>query len=204
MLRIISSIVFVGIGAFAQTSEVIILSQAKSKKKAYLNIVTINKYVHFFQGYPKLVKSRTVPGLKPGLWVWLGGYCKRDETVPFVQDKTTNTPISIVLDEQKYFVQKLKKVVTTAYTKTVSVDEASCPIYNVEKDVRYMPSYTPSTAGLMWHKKPFSLPELSRYALDINKSIPAASNYLAAYGYKYLQKDENLLQIIFENNSKLK
>ena len=35
-------------------------------------------------GLPKLVQSKTVPGLKPGFWVWLLGVCAPDEASPIV------------------------------------------------------------------------------------------------------------------------
>ncbi|RKH15380.1 hypothetical protein D7X74_18520 [Corallococcus sp. CA047B] len=34
---------------------------------------------------PKLVQSKTVPGLKPGFWVWLLGVCAPDEATPIVE-----------------------------------------------------------------------------------------------------------------------
>ncbi|RYZ40093.1 MAG: hypothetical protein EOO72_08755 [Myxococcaceae bacterium] len=36
-------------------------------------------------GYPKLVQSKTVPGLKPGFWVWLMGVCAADKAPPIVE-----------------------------------------------------------------------------------------------------------------------
>ncbi|MCY1046101.1 hypothetical protein OV208_32620 [Corallococcus sp. bb12-1] len=36
-------------------------------------------------GYPKLVQSKTVPGLKPGFWVWLMGVCAPDKAPSIVE-----------------------------------------------------------------------------------------------------------------------
>lgn len=37
------------------------------------------------EGYPKLVESKTVPGLKPGFWVWLLGTCPSDGAAPLLE-----------------------------------------------------------------------------------------------------------------------
>ena len=34
------------------------------------------------EDHPRLVQSKTVPGLKPGFWVWILGICASDETAP--------------------------------------------------------------------------------------------------------------------------
>ncbi|AFE04550.1 hypothetical protein COCOR_02233 [Corallococcus coralloides DSM 2259] len=36
-------------------------------------------------GHPKLVESKTVPGLKPGFWVWLVGTCASDDAGPVLE-----------------------------------------------------------------------------------------------------------------------
>ncbi|GMT99863.1 hypothetical protein KH5H1_39830 [Corallococcus caeni] len=37
------------------------------------------------EGHPRLVASKTVPGLKPGFWVWLLGTCAADEAAPVLE-----------------------------------------------------------------------------------------------------------------------
>ncbi|MHA7629298.1 hypothetical protein [Corallococcus sp. M7] len=37
------------------------------------------------EGHPKLVESKTVPGLKPGFWVWLLGTCPSDDAAPVLE-----------------------------------------------------------------------------------------------------------------------
>ncbi|WP_375757667.1 hypothetical protein [Corallococcus exercitus] len=37
------------------------------------------------EGHPRLVESKTVPGLKPGFWVWLLGTCAGDEGGPILE-----------------------------------------------------------------------------------------------------------------------
>lgn len=203
MSKLIYSLFLLFFYAAAHSSEVIVLAQGKSKKKTRLDLITLNKNIYFHAGYPKLVRSATIPGLQPGFWVWIGGYCKVDEVVPFVPNKSSTMSAQVTLAEQKYLIKKLKSITKGSYSRTVpktSAKETHCPIVNVEHEVQLVPTDSPTNAGMMWHKKPFSLPELSRYALDIGIKRIEASNYLAAYGYKYLQKDENLLLIIYKNN----
>ncbi|SEM24327.1 hypothetical protein SAMN05444354_113161 [Stigmatella aurantiaca] len=37
------------------------------------------------EGHPRLVQSRTVPGLKPGFWVWLLGTCSPGDAPPLLE-----------------------------------------------------------------------------------------------------------------------
>ncbi|RKG74803.1 hypothetical protein D7W79_21955 [Corallococcus exercitus] len=37
------------------------------------------------EDHPRLVESKTVPGLKPGFWVWLLGTCASDEAAPILE-----------------------------------------------------------------------------------------------------------------------
>ncbi|NOK23886.1 hypothetical protein [Corallococcus carmarthensis] len=37
------------------------------------------------EGHPRLVQSKTVPGLKPGFWVWLLGTCPSDDAAPILE-----------------------------------------------------------------------------------------------------------------------
>jgi hypothetical protein len=37
------------------------------------------------EGHPRLVQSKTVPGLKPGFWVWLLGTCPPSEAPPLLE-----------------------------------------------------------------------------------------------------------------------
>ncbi|MBN8226957.1 hypothetical protein JYK02_05465, partial [Corallococcus macrosporus] len=37
------------------------------------------------EGHPKLVESKTLPGLKPGFWVWILGTCAADEAGPVLE-----------------------------------------------------------------------------------------------------------------------
>jgi hypothetical protein len=61
------------------------------------------------EGYPKLVESKSVPGLNPGFWVWVVGFCAGEEA-------------SAVLSQ-------LKAVYPGAYAREVKVPAAqlACP-----------------------------------------------------------------------------
>lgn len=37
------------------------------------------------EGHPRLVQSKTIPGLKPGFWVWLLGTCASDDAAPILE-----------------------------------------------------------------------------------------------------------------------
>ncbi|RKH56081.1 hypothetical protein [Corallococcus aberystwythensis] len=37
------------------------------------------------EGHPRLVQSKTVPGLKPGFWVWLLGTCPAEDAAPVLE-----------------------------------------------------------------------------------------------------------------------
>lgn len=181
------------------TAQIIVLSDHKIKKKAKLNIVALENDFYFHKGYPKLVESKSV-GLPPGLWLWIAGYCRSDETITFAPDRNKSTTVNLVLDEQKFLLSRLKVSLKTSYAKDVSSAETSCPLHRLKVEAQFLSKAEASDTGLRWAKTPFSFPELSRFAIYLSLEQPEASNYLASYGYKYMQKDENLLEIIYRNS----
>lgn len=200
MLKHVLFIFLFGVLSLAETNpQVIILSSHKVKKKAKLDVARLEKDFAFFSGYPKLVDSKSV-GLPAGTWVWIAGYCRSDETINFVNDRNKQTSVALPLDEQKYLLKSLKAVVKKPYAKATKTTENSCPIVRMKSEVIYITKAGPSDTGIRWQKKPFSFPELSRFAIYLSPERQEASNYLASYGYKYMQKDETLLQIIYNNN----
>lgn len=200
MLKKVLSIFLFGVLSLAETTpQVIVLASHKVKKKAKLDVALLEKDFAFFSGYPKLVESKSA-GLPAGTWVWIAGYCRSDETITFVNDRNKQASVNLPLEEQKYLLKKLKAVVKTPYAKETKIVESSCPIARMKSEVIYITKAGPSDTGIRWQKKPFSFPELSRFAIYLSPERQEASNYLASYGYKYMQKDETLLQIIYNNN----
>lgn len=61
------------------------------------------------EGYPKLLESRKVAGLKPGFWVWVVGFCAAEES--------------------RQVLSQLKEVYPGAYARAVQVPEEqlACP-----------------------------------------------------------------------------
>ncbi|WP_147451664.1 hypothetical protein [Corallococcus llansteffanensis] len=61
-------------------------AEAEAQKPAWsdLNTALGKAGLTFRDGYPKLVESKTLPGLKPGFWVWLLGVCAPDDAPPIV------------------------------------------------------------------------------------------------------------------------
>jgi len=181
------------------TPQIVVLASHKIKKKAKLNVGSLEKDFAFYKGYPKLVESKSI-GQPAGLWLWIAGYCQSDETISFVHDRNKQASVNLPLSEQKYLLKKLKVAAKSVYTKETKSTETSCPIVKMKSEVTYITKAGPSDNGIRWQKKPFSFPELSRFAIYLSPERQEASNYLASYGYKYMQKDENLLQIIYNNN----
>lgn len=188
-----------GITVAQTTPQVVVLSSHKTKKKAKLDISLLEKDFYLYKGYPKLVEAKSI-GLKPGTWVWIAGYCTTDESINFVPDRDRPNTLNLPLDEQKFLLKKLKASFKTAYVKNSKSTEKSCPLYKLKREVSFLSKSGPSDTGPRWSKKPFSFTELSRFAIYLSPEQAEASNYLASYGYKYLQRDENLLQIIYKNN----
>ncbi len=199
MLKTVFIFFLFGLIAIANsTPQVIILSSHKTKKKAKLDLTPFEKEFHFYKGFPKLVESKSV-GLTAGSWVWIAGYCLADETAVFAPDRDKPATVNLPIEEQKYLLKKLKLVLKTAYLKPIKSSGSSCPISKLKPETLFLSKAGPSESGLRWSKKPFSFPELSRFAIYLSPEQAEASNYLASYGYKYMQKDENLLQIIYKN-----
>lgn len=200
MFKKVLSIFLFGLLSLAETQpQVIVLASHKLKKKAKLDVARLEKDFAFFSGYPKLVESKSI-GLPAGKWLWIAGYCRSDETINFVNDRSKQLSVNLPLDEQKYLLKKLSVAVKSPYAKETKITESSCPIARMTSEVIYITKAGPSDTGIRWQKKPFSFPELSRFAIYLSPERQEASNYLASYGYKYLQKDETLLQIIYNNN----
>lgn len=63
-------------------------AEAESQKPAWSSLEGPLKKmgVTFPEGHPRLVQSKTLPGLKPGYWVWLLGVCEPDDA-PFLLDQ---------------------------------------------------------------------------------------------------------------------
>ena len=61
-------------------------AEAEAQKPAWsgLNAVFAKAGLKFPDGHPKLVESKTLPGLKPGFWVWLLGVCAPNAAPPIV------------------------------------------------------------------------------------------------------------------------
>tara|TARA_B110001454_G_scaffold218991_1_gene249042 strand:- start:84694 stop:85302 length:609 start_codon:yes stop_codon:yes gene_type:complete len=199
MLKLVLSFFLLGLIALADPAQqVIVLSSHKNKKKAKLDLAPLEKEFHFHKGYPKLVESKSI-GLASGSWVWIAGYCIADETAVFAPDHGKPATVNLPLDEQKFLLKKLKAIQKSTYAKTAKSGENTCPIDRLKTEILFLSKAGPSATGHRWSKKPFSFPELSRFAIYLSPEQAEASNYLASYGYKYMQKDENLLQIIYRN-----
>lgn len=200
MLKQVISIILFTVFSMAESKpQVIVLVSHKTKKKAKLDVNLLEKHFSFHKGYPKLVESKAI-GLPAGSWVWIAGYCLADETVNFMHDRDKQASVNLPLYEQKYLFKKLKIVVKKPYARDAKTTETSCPIAKLKSEVLYITKAGPSDTGIRWQKKPFSFPELSRFAIYLSPERQEASNYLASYGYKYMSKDETLLQIIYNNN----
>ncbi|MFP2932025.1 hypothetical protein ACLESO_44050 [Pyxidicoccus sp. 3LG] len=50
--------------------------------------------------FPTLVESKTLPGLKPGFWVWVVGFCPRNESAPVLEQLKTVAPDTYARDVQ--------------------------------------------------------------------------------------------------------
>jgi hypothetical protein len=199
MLKIVFIFFIFGFLVVANSApQVIILSSHKTKKKAKWNLTPLEKEFYFHKGYPKLVESKSV-GLAAGSWVWIAGYCRTDETAVFAPNRNKPATVNLPLEEQKYLLKKIKLILKNSYAKAVKSAESSCPMSRLKPEVLFISKEGPSESGPRWIKKPFSFPELSRFAIYLSPEQAEASNYLASYGYKYMQKDENLLQIIYKN-----
>ena len=69
-------------------------AEAEAQKPAWSSLEgTFKKLgVTFPEGHPRLIQSKTLPGLKPGYWVWLLGVCAPDDAPPIVDQLKLLSP----------------------------------------------------------------------------------------------------------------
>jgi hypothetical protein len=75
--------------------------------KAFKAVPTFGELLTFAPGFPKVVESKTVSGLKPGFFVVVLGFCG---------PKEARAPLSVA-----------KSVRASVYARAVQVDELACP-----------------------------------------------------------------------------
>ncbi|RKI05357.1 hypothetical protein [Corallococcus sp. AB038B] len=96
-----SSILVLGLMAFtgalqaeaADKPVALIWKGSKDKAEAEGQVYSWGKFEKLFEktgltlpeGHPRLVQSKTVPGLKPGFWVWLLGTCPSEDAGPVLE-----------------------------------------------------------------------------------------------------------------------
>ena len=85
-------------GAASEAAGAPLLEAAKKRVEAAKDLLA------FAPGFPKLVQSDAVPGLKPGFWIVIAGYCEKDT----------------VLDA-------LKAIDSGSYSRPVKVEAGACP-----------------------------------------------------------------------------
>lgn len=85
-------------GAASETAAAPLLEAAKKRVEEAKDLVELAP------GFPKLVQSDQVSGLKPGFWIVLAGYCEKDTVL-----------------------SALKALDSGAYSRPVTVDAAACP-----------------------------------------------------------------------------
>jgi hypothetical protein len=62
-------------------------AEAKAHRPAWKNLreLLFDGGIWIEDEFPKLTRSDTVTGLKPGFWVWIVGYCARDESAKVLE-----------------------------------------------------------------------------------------------------------------------
>lgn len=171
---------FVGLDAYSASRELVILSGHKDAKKLASLDAGLTEKFKFAKGYPKKVRSDSIKGLNPGFWLWIGGFCKPDETLTVVVEVDNKVTSPVALVEQKFLKSALQKVAEGAYIKTVESDENSCPLVQLEK----MGGKTDLVAAA------------NEFA---GRAQFYESSYLLSYVYKYQRQDEAILRLIDKN-----
>ncbi|RKG94256.1 hypothetical protein D7V97_39230 [Corallococcus sp. CA053C] len=94
-------------------------TRAEAQKPAWSSLEgTFKKLgVTFPEGHPRLVQSKTLPGLKPGYWVWLLGVCDPDDA-PFLLDQVKVLAPEAYSREVKATAQRVHEVRLTALRGT--------------------------------------------------------------------------------------
>lgn len=93
------------------------LSQFKSKSKLE---------VSYFQPYPSLVESKSIQGLKPGLWIAIAGFCSTGGTAERNE----------VLKKTKIYFQKHVRGSYIRELKETAQTPSSCPVLEAGIDVQ--------------------------------------------------------------------
>ena len=85
-------------GAASEAAAVPLLESAKKR------VEEAKELLEFAPGFPKVMQSDKVTGLKPGFWIVLAGFCEKDT-----------------------MLTALKALDSGAYSRPVTVDAAACP-----------------------------------------------------------------------------